>query len=95
MMTELRLWHPLDEIRFMRGLCKRLSDKNAEGYPGCPHGAAERLEGLRKYVALLSYRSFPGWSKEEIVGVRVRGKMLYEKALRHLMEVQDGTQKKS
>jgi len=89
------LWKPQDEIAFVQGLTQELAldGKDSDGRttsldpgpgpfvsPHRPVTRAQRLEALRKYLAVLPYRHFPGWSQGEQQRVIRQATEIYAKA---------------
>ena len=89
------LWKPQHEIAFVQRLTHELvldgKDSDArttslEGGPGPfvspqrPTTRAQRLEALRKYLAVLPYRHFPGWSQRQHQAVIRQAAEIYAKA---------------
>ena len=88
------LWKPQDEIAFIEGLTRELpQDANdvrdpkeramliiGYGSPQRPRTRAQRVEALRKYLAVLPYRHFPGWSQAEQQAVIRQAAEIYAKA---------------
>lgn len=87
-------WSPENELEFIKGLTKELPhDANdvrdpkqramlivGYGSPQRPTTRAQRLEALRKYLTVLPYRHFPGWSQREQQAVICEATELYTKA---------------
>ena len=89
------LWKPQDEIAFVEGLTHELvlDGKDSDGRttslepgpgpfvsPQRPVTREQRLEALRKYLAVLPYRHFPGWSQAEQQAVIRQTTEIYAKA---------------
>ena len=89
------LWKPQDEIAFLQGLTQKLvlDGKDSDGRttsleaapgpfvsPQRPTTRAQRLAALRKYLAVLPYRQFPGWSQSEQQAVIRQAAEIYAKA---------------
>jgi len=94
-------WKPQDEIAFVEGLTHELvlDGKDSDGRttslepgPGPfvslqrPQTRAQRLEALRKYLAVLPYRHFPGWSQAEQQAVIRQATEIYAKANTQALE---------